>query len=101
MVEVFDSNDDFEVFNRPQCPEVLTSDFSHLPSVEVSQTQGDPTVLEAMGIQRKPRPNLIEIMESQVGGKAPEANDQAKHPSFPTPYDPHQPDPTDKKRKWE
>ena len=88
MVEVLDSEDNFEVFNRPQSPEVLTSDFSHLLSTEVSQTQGNPSIPEAMGIQYKPKANLMEIMESQARGKAPEAASQAKHPSLPTPHDP-------------
>ena len=39
-------------------------------------------------------------MESQAGGKALEAVDQAKHPSLPTPHDP-QLELADKKRKWE
>ena len=53
VVEVFDSKDEFEVFNQPQSLEVSTDDFSHLPLVEVSQIQGDSFVLEAMGIKRK------------------------------------------------
>ena len=36
VVEVFDSKDEFEVFNQPQSPEVSTDDFGHLPSAEVS-----------------------------------------------------------------
>ena len=42
----------------------------------------------------------MEIMESQVEGKAPKVVNQAKHPSLLTPLDP-QPDPVDKKRKRE
>ena len=76
------------MFNQPQSPEAFTDDFNHLPSTEVSQIQEDSFVLEAMGIQRKPRANLIEVMESQVMGKAPEAVAQAKLPSLPPPYDP-------------
>ena len=38
MVEVSNSEDDFEIFNRPQSPKVLTGDLNHLPSAEVSQT---------------------------------------------------------------
>ena len=100
MVEVSDSEDDFEVFNQPQSLEALTGDFGHLPSAEVSQTQGDPIIPEALGIQRKSRTSLIEIMESQSEGKAPEVAGQAKHPSLPTPHD-HQPNPANKKRKRE
>ena len=37
-VEVSDSKDDFEVFNRPQSPEVPTGGFNHLPPAQVSQS---------------------------------------------------------------
>ena len=53
-----------------------------------------------MGIQRKPRASILEIMESQAGGKAPEVVSQGKHPSLSIPHDP-QPEPVDKKRKRE
>ena len=36
--------DNFEVFNWPESLEVPASDFSHLPSAQVSQTQGDPSI---------------------------------------------------------
>ena len=41
-----------------------------------------------MGIQRKSRASLLEIMEFQVRGKALEVAGQAKHPFLPTPHDP-------------
>ena len=72
VVEVLDSEDDFEVFNRPESPEASTSDFSHLPSAQVSQIQEDFSVSKAMGIQRKPRAGLLGIMESQSENKVPE-----------------------------
>ena len=75
-----ESDDDFEVFNQPESPEVPVGDFSHLPSAQVSQTQGYPSILEAMGIQCKPRTSLLEVMKSQTGGKAPEKTTQAKLP---------------------
>ena len=50
-----------------------------------------------MGIQRKPGASLMEVMESQVRGKAPEAVTQAK---LPIPHDPQQ-NISDKKRKRE
>ena len=64
MVEVSDSKDNFKVFNQPQPLEEFTGDFSHLPPIEVSLTQGDLLILEAMGIQRKPRASLLDVMES-------------------------------------
>ena len=42
----------------------------------------------------------MEVMESQVGGKAPEVGAYAKLPSLPTPHDPQQ-ELVDKKRKRE
>ena len=36
--------DNFEVFNWPESLEVPASDFSHLPSAQVSQIQGDPSI---------------------------------------------------------
>ena len=80
VVEVLDFEDDFEVFNRPQSPEALTGDFSHLPLAQLSQTQGDSSVPKAMGIQRKPRASLLEIMKSQAGGEAPVTTQTQKSP---------------------
>ena len=40
-----------------------------------------------MGIQRKPRASLMEMMESQAGNKAPEAANQAKLLPLPTSHD--------------
>ena len=45
-------------------------------------------IQEDMGIQHKPKASLIEVMESQVGGKALEVVAQAKLPFLPPPYDP-------------
>ena len=36
VVEVLDSEDDFEIFNQPQSPEAPAGDFSHLPLAQVS-----------------------------------------------------------------
>ena len=79
-----DFEDNFEVFNQSQSPEAFTGDFNHLPPIEVSQTQGDLPILEAMGIHCKPRAGLFGIMESQSGSKAPEKTTPAKllHPSY-------------------
>ena len=98
VVEVLDSKDksedDFEVFNQPESPEVPTGDFSHLLSTKLSQTQGDLLVLEAMGIQRKQRTSLWEVMESSTGGMVPEKTTQAKLLP-PSSTQPLRPDPAD------
>ena len=78
-----ESDDDFKVFNQLESLKVPVGDFSHLPSTQVSQTQGYPSILEAMGIQRKPRTGLLEVMKSQTGGKAPKKTTQAKLPPLP------------------
>ena len=52
------------MFNQPQTPEASIGDFSHLPTAEVSQTQADSSILEAIGIKRKPRAGLLDVMES-------------------------------------
>lgn len=39
VVEVLDSEDNFEVFNRPQSLKAPAKDFSSLPPAQVSQTQ--------------------------------------------------------------
>ena len=72
VVEVLDSEDDFKVFNRSQSPEAPTSDFSHLPSAQVTHTQGDSSIPEAIGLQCKPKMSLLDLLESHTGGNVPE-----------------------------
>ena len=100
MVEVSGSEDNFEVFNRPQSLEVLTGDFSHLPLIEVSQTQGDLSVPEAIGIQCKARSSLQELLESQAGGNALGKAAQTKLPT-PPPTQSLRSNPANRKRKRE
>ena len=100
MVEISNSNDDFEVFNQPPVLEAATSDLSNFPPAQVSQTQEDPIIPDAMVLQRNTRSSLLEIMESQAGGKASKVVGQAKHPFLSPPQD-TQPEPVDKKKKWE
>ena len=66
VVEVSDSKDEFSIFNQLPSPEPPVNDSSHLPLVQVSSTQEDNIVPEVMGIQRKPRTNLLDVMESQA-----------------------------------
>ena len=66
VADISESEDNFEVFSYLQSSEVPAEDFGHPPSTQVSQIQED------MGIQRKPKASLMEVMESQVRGKAPE-----------------------------
>ena len=98
VVEILDSKDNFEVFNRLESLEASTDDFSHLPLAQVSQIQEDFFIPEAMGIQRKPRAGLLGVMESQSRCKALEKTTPVKLPPFP-PSLPPWPDPMDNKRK--
>ena len=55
VVEVVDSEDKFEVFNRALSPEVSNPDL------------GPPfsPIIDEMGIQRKPKSNLLDLIKSQ------------------------------------
>ena len=100
MVDVSDSEDDFEVFNQPQSPEEFTNDFSHLPPVEVTLSQGDLPIPKAMGKQCKPKVGLLDVMESQFRSKVPEKTTRAKLPPPPSSLPP-QLDLADHKRKMD
>ena len=65
VVEILDSEDNFEVFNRLKSLEASTDDFSHLPLAQVSQIQEDFFITEATGIQCKPKAGRSE--ERRVG----------------------------------
>ena len=67
-----DSKDDFEVFNQLSSPEILSRDLDHFLLAQTSLAQGDSSLLEDMGIKRKQRTGLLEVMESSTGSKAPE-----------------------------
>ena len=58
VVNVSDSEDDFEVFNLPSLSENSVGDLSLLPLAQVSCSQEDPTILEVMPIQRRTRQSL-------------------------------------------
>ena len=81
VVEISDSNDNFEVFNQPPALEAVAGDLNNFPPAQVSQTQEDPIIPDTMVLQCKTRSNLLEIIESQAGGKASKVVGQAKHPS--------------------
>ena len=77
VVEVLD----FEVFNLAQSPEAPTGDFNHLPLAQVSQTQGDSSIPEAMGC--KPKTRLLDLLESHAGGNVLERVVQPKPATLP------------------
>ena len=63
VVEVFDSSDDFGIFDQ-----------------SIHSGEG----LDEMGIQRKPQRSLLELMEGQPGKSAPAKSTQSQAPSLPT-----------------
>ena len=81
VVELFDSEDDFTVFNQPLSPKNTLSDLDHSFPVQSSQQQGTSSIPDDMGIQRKLRATL----EAQLGGNAPGKAPQAKLPTAPPP----------------
>lgn len=97
VVEVFDSKEDFEVFNQIQSLEPLVVDFNHLPPTQVSSVQEAPSVPDTMVLQRKPKTSLLELLESHARGTVHEVAVQTKPPTPPSQT--FQLDPIDKKRK--
>ena len=87
-VEVSDSEDEFKVFNQALSPETSTFDLGH-PFTPI---------LDKMGIQRKPRSTLLELIESQPGGNALGKATQTRLPT-PPPALPLRSEPADLKRK--
>ena len=72
MVEVVDSEDEFEVFNQALSPE------TSVPNL------GPPfsPIIDEMGIQRKPRSSPLDLIESQPRR---DALGKATHTKPPTP----------------
>ena len=62
---VTDSKDEFAIFDQPLSPEPQVGDSSHPPLVQADNSQEDTSILEEMGIQRKQKSTLQELLESQ------------------------------------
>ena len=58
VVEVSDSEDEFEVFNQPLSPKALTGYLGHPFPVQPSHNQEVTSIPNDMAIQRKPRSPL-------------------------------------------
>ena len=63
IVDLLDSQDEFEVFNRPLSPENISADLDHQQEVGIIP-------LDEMGIQRKSNRSLLDLIESQPGEDA-------------------------------
>ena len=64
VVDLLDSQDEFEVFNQPLSPESNSVDLIHQQEAEI-------VALDEMGIQRKSKRSLLDLIESQPGKDAP------------------------------
>ena len=82
IVEVSDSEDEFDVFNQILSPEASSGDLGFPSLAQSSPHQEAASTSNEMGIQHKQRPTLQELLESQ-------------------PAQPTRTDPTDHKRKRE
>ena len=102
IMTLSESSKEFEVFNQHPSFEDISADLD-------SQLQGDIITSNEMGIQRKNRRSLMDLIESQPGRDAPGKSAQPKLPPPPPksplpppqPLVPHRPDPANPKRKRE
>ena len=83
IVEVSNSKDDIDVFNQPLSPEAPVGDLGDPFPVQTNHAHEEAAIPANMGIQRKQRTGLLEVMDSSVGCKAPEKPSQAKLPPLP------------------
>ena len=97
VVEVSDSEEDFEAFNQPQSPDSPSATFSLLPA-QVSDIQEPSDIPDIMVQQRKPKTSLLELLKSHTRGSMPEVAVQTR-PFTPLPVHTSPSKPTEKKRK--
>ena len=64
IVDILDSEYDFEVFNLLSSSESPVGDLSLLPLAQVSHSQEDPTISDAMAIQHGTKSSLWDLIES-------------------------------------
>ena len=100
VVEVSDSEDEFEVFNQPLSPKASTSDVGHPFPTQSSHHQGVTSIPDDIGIQCKPRSTLQELLKSQPEGNSPRKVAQTRL-TTPPPTQPFRPEPANLKRKRE
>ena len=100
VVEVSDSEEDFEIFDQPQSLEPSGATFSHLTPAQVSSVLETFDIPNTMVLQRKPKTSLLKLFESHAGRLVPEVAVQTRPPT-PLPTHTSQLEPTNKKRKWD
>ena len=100
VVEVSNFEDEFNVFNQILSSKALPGDLSSASSAQFNFHQEEVNTSDEMGIQRKQRSTLQELLESQPGGHAPRKTPQTRLPT-PLPIQPLRADLADHKRKRE
>ena len=100
VVEVSDFEDEFDVFNQILSPVASPSDLGFPSLAQSSPHQEATSTSDEMGIQRKQRSTLQELLKSQPGGKVSGKAAQTRLPT-PPPAQPTRTDPTDHKKKRE
>ena len=78
IVDLSDSQDKFEVFNRPLSLESTSADLDHQQEVGI-------ITLDEMGIQRKSKRSLLDLIESQPRKDTPRRPAQPQLPPPPPP----------------
>ena len=86
VIEVVDSEEDFEVFDRSSPIESSHASFSDLPLAQVSSNQEPSDVPEVMVLQRKNNTSLLELLKSHAGRSTPEVAVQS---CLSTPFSTH------------
>ena len=76
-----DFEDEFKVFNQPLSPKASTGDLGPPFTAQSNQNQEVTEISDDMGIQRKPRSTLQELLESQPRGNALGKAAQTKLPT--------------------
>ena len=64
IVEVFDSEDEFDIFNQPLSPEVSSGNLGFSSPAQFSHYQEAANTLDEMGIQHEQSSTLQELLES-------------------------------------
>lgn len=98
VVEISDFEDEFEFFNQTLPSKTSTGDLRQPSPSQSSHHRRSTSTLDDMGIQRKPRFTLQELLESQLRKDVPKKAAQTKLPT-PPPTQTFQADPTNHKRK--
>ena len=83
MIEVVDTEEDFEVFDPLDPTESPGTTSRPLPPNQINSNQELADIPEVMVLQRKKDTSLLELLKSHIRGFAPEVvRDRAPSPPF-------------------